>query len=235
MVQQRRVEAVEQAVADHDLLAATRAPRPACPRNTISPAQLRRDRRQGDRRADPGRGHRVVAAAVAEARQRVVLGEDADPRPVPAPAAGQPAADGRREAAGRMLHREAVAGDGLGDPARRLVLLERRLRVGVDPVGQVEDLVAGGLDGRGDPALDVGERLGGVLATRSAGSMVTGAPSRAWRSTLGGEGGLGDETMATTNRTIGRLKAPCRRRTTKTVTTTATQAPRRTARIQSPR
>ena len=33
------------------------------------------------------------------------------------------------------------------------MLLERRLRVGVDPVGQLDDLVPGGLDGRGEARL----------------------------------------------------------------------------------
>ena len=42
-------------------------------------------------------------------------------------------------------------------------------------------------------------------------------------------------TSATMNRAIGGWNTPCRRRMTKIVTTTATQAPRRTARVQSPR
>ena len=41
-----------------------------------------------------------------------------------------------------------------------LVLLEGRLRVGVDPMRQLEDLVAGGLDGGGQPGLGVGVGLG---------------------------------------------------------------------------
>ena len=110
---------------------------------------------------DPRRGHRVVAAAVAQPGQRVVLGEDPDPRAVAAAAAGPRGADRRGQAAGRVLDLEAVGAQRVGDPRRRLDLLERRLGVGVDPVRQVEDLVAGGLDGGGDPGLDVGMRLGG--------------------------------------------------------------------------
>ena len=57
------------------------------------------DRRQRDRRADARRGHRVVAAAVAESRQGVVLGEDPDPRAAPTASAAERRADRGREAA----------------------------------------------------------------------------------------------------------------------------------------
>ena len=55
------------------------------------------------------------------------------------------------------LDRVAVARQDLGDPGGGLVLLERRLRVGVDPMRQVDDLGPGGLDGRGQARLGVGE------------------------------------------------------------------------------
>ena len=59
--------------------------------------QLVGDGRQGDRRADTRRGHRVVAAAVTEPGQRVVLGEDPDPRSVAAATAALRGPDrGRR-------------------------------------------------------------------------------------------------------------------------------------------
>ena len=67
VVQQRRVEALEQAVVDHDLLAAP----PFLgrrPQEDDLARELIGERRQGDRRPDPRGGHRVVAAAVAEAR-----------------------------------------------------------------------------------------------------------------------------------------------------------------------
>ena len=74
--EQRRVDALEQAVLDHELLAAA----PLLGRRAEE-HDLARDlvgqRGQADRRADAARGHRVVAAAVAEPGQRVVLGEDA--------------------------------------------------------------------------------------------------------------------------------------------------------------
>src|SRR5207247_3048425 len=103
---------------------------------------------------------RVVTRAVAEARQGVVLGEDPDPRAgsvaafeTPGSAAPEPAADGCRQASGRMLDLEPVAGDGLGDPAGRLVLLERPLRMRVDPVAELEDLGPGVLHGAGEAPL----------------------------------------------------------------------------------
>ena len=93
-----------------------------------------------------------MAAAVAETRQRVVLGEDADPRAV--------AADGRR-AAWRGPRSPGCPPDARprtrGAPrisatqAAAVMLLERRLGIGVDPVREVDDLVAGGLDGGGEP------------------------------------------------------------------------------------
>ncbi len=50
-----------------------------------------------------------------------------------------------------MLHVVPVAGQDLGDPGSRVVLLEGGFRVGVDPVRQVEDLVTGSIDGSRDP------------------------------------------------------------------------------------
>ena len=101
-----------------------------------------------------------MAAAVAQARQCVVLGQDADPRLRPTATPGQPAAQGRVQAAHRVLHRVPVAGQGLGHPAGRLALLEGRLRVGMDPVRQLEDLGPVGFDRGRDPSLGIGERLG---------------------------------------------------------------------------
>ena len=138
--------------------------------------QLVGDGRQRDRRADARRGHRVVAAAVAETGQGVVLGQDPDPRAVAAAAAAAGRPDRRREAARRVLDREPVRAQDLGDPGRGLVLLERRLRVGVDPMRQVDDLVAGGLDGRGHARLDVGVGLGGADGDQRSG---TGPPGTA--------------------------------------------------------
>jgi hypothetical protein len=166
--EQGDVEALEQAVIEHDLLPAPpllgrRAQEPDLPGPGVP------HRRQGDGRTHPGRGHRVVAAPVTEPGQRVVLRQHADLRPVGAQAPREPAPYRGREAAGRVLHGVPVSGDELGDPGGRLHLLERRLRVGVDSVRQAEDLVPRGLHGGGGPRLEVGERLGGTRGKRRLG------------------------------------------------------------------
>ncbi len=117
--QERGVEAFEQAVADHDPLARA-ALLGRRPEEDDLAGQLGRDRGQGDRGADPRGGHRVVAAAVPETRQRVVLGEDPDPRAIPSSSAAEDAPDGRRQAADRVVHRVAMPANCLGHPGRRL-------------------------------------------------------------------------------------------------------------------
>ena len=110
-----------------------------------------------------------MAATVAQARERVVLGEDPDARAGGAAtgrrrglAAASNRPDRRLQAARRMGHLESVAGQDLGDPGGRPDLLECRLRAGMDAVREVEDLVTCGLDGGGEPGLRLGERLGGT-------------------------------------------------------------------------
>ena len=117
VVQEGGVEAVEQPVIDHDLLAAPPLLGRRAEEDDLA-GQLVGDRREGDGGADAGGGHRVVAAAVAQPGQGVVLGEDPDARPVAAPAAAPRRPDGGRQAAGRMLDLEAMAGQDLGDPGR---------------------------------------------------------------------------------------------------------------------
>ena len=81
VVHERGVDAGEQAVLDHDRLAAAVLLGRRAEEHDLA-RELVGDGRQGDRRPDPGRRHRVVPAAVAKARQGVVLGEDPDPRSV---------------------------------------------------------------------------------------------------------------------------------------------------------
>ena len=164
--EQRRVDPGEEAVVDHDLLAAPPLLRRRTEEDDLA-RELVRDRRERDGRSHARRGHRVVPAAVSEARQGVVLGEDADARPVTAAAAGMDGPDRGREAARRMLDLEPVVAQDLGDPRRGLVLLEGRLRVGVDPMRQLEDLATGRFDGGGDAGLEVELGLG-----RSNGGQV---------------------------------------------------------------
>ena len=129
------------------------------PRKTISPGSSSAIDGEGDRGADPGRGHRVVAAAVAEPRagRRTRRGSrSAAPSPPRPPRRVARIAVSRRPA-GCSTSKPWPRED-LRDPRRRLALLEGRLGVGVDPVRQLEDLVARRLDGRGEPALGVGVR-----------------------------------------------------------------------------
>ena len=201
VVQERRVEALEQAVVDHDLLAAPPFLGRRAQEDDLA-GELIGERRQGDRRPDPRGGHRVVATAVTEPGKRVVLGEDPDPRPI----AGSPAergADGGREAAGRVLDGEPVTCQGLRHPGGGVRLLEGRFRVGVDPMRQVDDLVARRLDGaRRARALASSNGAAGRVAvnagTRSPRDCGRGPRNertitRRATSALGGQRGLRDE------------------------------------------
>src|ERR1019366_2885235 len=98
----------------------------------------------------------VMAAAVTQARQRVVLGQDADARPARPETAAEPAANRGREPTGRMLNRVAVTGDRGGDARGGAVLLERGLRVGMDRPRECQDLLPARLDGGGGTGFQVG-------------------------------------------------------------------------------
>ena len=97
------------ALADHDRLAAPPLLRGRAEEHDLAGPCVA-DRGQRDRRTDPRRRHRVVAAAVAEARQRVVLGEDPDPRAVRPEAAGQATAHGRVQASRPAARRRSRGG-----------------------------------------------------------------------------------------------------------------------------
>ena len=88
----RGVDALEQAIVDHDLLAGEILLRGRAYEHDLA-APLIAGRGQGDRGADPGRGDQVVAAAVAQAAERVVFREDRD---------------GRRVFLSRLLSRESA-------------------------------------------------------------------------------------------------------------------------------
>ncbi len=133
-----------------------------------------------------------------------------------------------------------MAGQDVGDPARGVLLLERNLGIGMDAMRQIEDFVASSVDGRGQATLggglrvgrcDLGERmgqwdlLGGWLGAAPRESDQRSTDSVASATT----------TSARMNSAIGGWKTCCSRRITNTATTTATQLPRRIARVQSPR
>ena len=90
--------------------------------------QLVGDRGERDRGADARRGHRVVAAAVTEAGQGVVLGEDPDPRAVLAATAAARRPDRGVERAGRRLDLVAVASRAPRRPRSRPGAPRRRPR-----------------------------------------------------------------------------------------------------------
>ena len=135
--------------------------------------------------------------------QRVVLGEDPDPRAVAGPTAGEWRGPRSRRLPAGCSTANPWRAQGLGDPGRGLALLERRLRVGVDPVRQLDDLVAGGLDGGGDARLGVrerGGRAGGGQRGHAVSWLAWDGPPDDERtipgggaSALGGEGRLGDD------------------------------------------
>ena len=160
VIEERGVEAVEQPVVEHELLARPSLLRRGAEEHDLA-GQLVAHGRERDRRPDPGGRHRVVPAPVAEARERVVLREDADARAIAAATAAERRAHGGGEPPGGPLDGVPMRGDHLRDALRRPVLLERGLGVRVDAVGEVEDLVPVRLHCGGDPRLRVGEGLGG--------------------------------------------------------------------------
>ena len=176
MEQQSRVESLEQAVVDHDLLAAPALLGRGSKEDDLT-GQSIGDRGQRDRGTDARRGHRVVATAVAKAGKGVVLGEDPDPRPVGAPSATLRRTDRGGEGARGKLHGVAVPGEDVSHPGGRLVLLECRLGMRVDLVGEPQDLGSGRFDCGSDARLPhrEGLRWFSVCQERHAFSRLTTA------------------------------------------------------------
>src|SRR2546428_4177630 len=128
---------------------------------------------QGHPRARARGRDDVVAAGVADAGQRVVLGHDCDRRS--GPSAVDRRAERRGEAAHGALDPGAVLGEELGEPRVRLLFLERELRMVVDSVGEGLELVREAVDGRGDPGLERVDRAAHHNGCREAGTR------RGWR------------------------------------------------------
>ena len=167
VVEQRGVEALEQPVLDHELLAADPRSSAGVPRKTISPAISSRSAASAI--AAPTPEAAIVlwpqpwpSPGRASYSARTPIRGAAAPRPPAQTGRARPSRAGRPDARPRSRGARSVS----AIQPRRLVLLERRLRVGVDPMGQVEDLVAGGLDGGGEAPLGVGVRLGGAWSRR---------------------------------------------------------------------
>ena len=153
--EERRVEPIEEPVVQHELLAAAPFLGRGAQKDHLAGEGVPHGR-EGDRRAHARGRHRVVAAAVAEARQRVVFRQDADPRTVRAEPAAEPAANRGRQAPGRVLHGIAVSGDRFRDARGGAMLLEGGLGIGVDRVRQRQDLAAARRDGGGCAGLQLG-------------------------------------------------------------------------------
>src|SRR5689334_8514124 len=112
--------------------------------------------RDGGPGAGPGGGDHVVPAGVADVRQRVVLGHDRDGGAGAGPRDGGP--EGGGQPAHPALHRRAVGGQEVGEPAGGLVLLEAQLGVGVDLVADALELVGQAIDRLRDAGLGLVER-----------------------------------------------------------------------------
>ena len=153
--EQGGVDPGEQAILDHRRLAAP----PLLggrPEEDDLARQLVRDRGERDGGTDARRGHRVVAAAVAEPGQRVVLGEDPDPRSDPAATAPPRRPDRRLEPSGRVLDLEPAGAGGCPPPSRLPGAPRTRVPGWRGCVRQPDDLVARRLDGGCEASLDVG-------------------------------------------------------------------------------
>ena len=119
-----------------------------------------------------GAGDEVVAAAVADAGQGVVLHAQRGHQG----SAAQGGAEGGGEIGDAALHGEAGLLQQVGDAVAGAVLLEGDLGVRVDGAGDVEHLGPAGTVGIGDPRLrGVGmDRIGGVGSNRGGGGVVGG-------------------------------------------------------------
>ena len=121
------------------------------------------------------------------------------------------------------------------------MLLEGGLRVRVDAMGQVDDLVPRGVDGRGGAGLEVGERLGGAGGGHGVGHgphrigrRGRGAANRGRQLRSADSVSSATTKIAARNTTIAGWKASTSRSTTIAATNRPTQPPRRVARNQSP-
>ncbi len=185
---QRRVDAVEGALAGHQLLAAAALlGRRAHPHHAAG--ELLAHRGEREERADAaGRDH-VVAAGVADAGQRVVLAEHGDRRPL-----AERRLERRLHAVRRAGDLEAPALDQLGQRGRRAVLLEADLGVRGQVVRGLDQRRGELLDRRPDRGQHVlrGARGGGLAA--AAATAARASVSSARRRSRKGSTGLGSDT-----------------------------------------
>ena len=91
---------------------------------------------------EPGGGDDVVAAAVPDAGQGVVLAEHGDRRPLAAGAS----CEGGLQTEGAALHVEAGVGEGSAEDVGREALLEQQLGPVVDAMGRLDEVVGPAVD-----------------------------------------------------------------------------------------
>ena len=152
---------------------------------------------------------------------------------VPRPPA-MPRDDGRLERPGGLLHLETGRAQDLGDPGRCLSFLERGLGVGVDSMRQVDQRVARGLDRLADAALRGGGSHRASPSARGRGNRLDAHAAGHDRCSEDRVASAMN-TIASTKSAIGSWNAPSTRSAIRNASTTPTHAPRRIARIHSPR
>ena len=133
----RGVDTVECAGADHQFLAAAFffRGRSQQANRAAQPVAHCIERK---RRAERGRGDQIVSARVADAGQRVVLGQQSHPRA--RCGAFEFALESGFEAVCRPPHRQSRRGQRVAQQAARMVFIEREFRMRVDVVRDVEQL-----------------------------------------------------------------------------------------------
>ena len=150
----RRAEAVEEARLGHrDLAAATLLGRGAD--NLDRSVHVGDGPAQGDPGAHRPGADQIVAAGVAQPRQRIILGQDANDWLTTTIGCDE----GGIEAGDAALDLEAVLLEFVGQCRHRLVLLECDLRVGVHPLGDLNQPRLECPRFCCDPLFDVRDRL----------------------------------------------------------------------------
>jgi hypothetical protein len=110
---------------------------------------------QRDARAGGGGRDQVVPATVAQATERVVLGQERDRRAGPIPPAGN---EGGRGVGDAKLDAEPMLLEQLGKPGDRLVLFVADLRIGVNVAPDPFQLRPKRVDSRADFILQLADR-----------------------------------------------------------------------------
>ena len=136
------------------------------------PGKRARERRERERGAERRGGDQVVAAGVADAGQRVVLGEQ---RHAGAARAAELGGEGRLEPVGARLDAQPAFAQRGYEQRRRLAFFERQLRMRMDRARDAQQRLARRLDGIADFLLERAQIHRG-LGGGDAGHSITGPP-----------------------------------------------------------